>query len=402
MSSSWIDRGALGRVRGVLQDHPIAGAVTYTVVGALPLYLMSAQAPRLQAQLGFGKTELGYIVASFFLVSSIASRASGRSVDRMGAGKAMRRAAMLSLASLLFIVFLAFHWVLLAVFLGVSGLANAYGQLGSNLAVADQVRKNRQGVGFGLKQAAVPIAALLSGLIVPFAIDLSWRLPFALGCLGVLVALLIVPNYPITDLNPDTVGNPSPVSMTAPLLLLAFAAAVSAGLGNSLATFVVDASVTQGFADSTAARLLTVGSAIAIMTRIASGWVIDRRRSGGTAELLTLLAVGALGFLILGGSESLPFLFVLGVVVGFAGAWGWVGVMQYTATRSSHLRPGLATGWVLAGGYLGTVVLPPVVGWFAENAGYGPVFLAASGLTLVSAAAVASSRVLWERRRRST
>lgn len=68
----------MSRIRQVLEQRPIAGAVAYTVVGVLPLYLTSAQGPRLQSELGFGKAELGYVVAAFFLVASVASRACSR------------------------------------------------------------------------------------------------------------------------------------------------------------------------------------------------------------------------------------------------------------------------------------------------------------------------------------
>ncbi len=377
-----------------LQEHAMAAAVFYTVVGVLPLYLVSAQAPRLQVELEFGKTELGYIVAAYYLVSSIASRSLGPSIDRWGATRGLRIAAALSIASAGGIALFGVHWLVVAAFLGLAGLANAFGQLSSNLAVAEQVRDLRQGLGFGLKQAAVPTGAFIAGLVVPLAIGVSWRWPFVLASVAAIGALAVVPAYAVS-----AVGRAPAGGRDAPLLYLTVAAAVAGGVGNSLASFVSDAAATHGFGEGTAARLLTLGAFAAIATRVASGWVADRRQRHGAAELLTILAFAGLGFAVLANSAGSALVFVAGVVLGFAGAWGWPGVMYYVVTRSSRLPAASSTGRVLAGAYLGTVILPPLAGWVAEVSGYERVFGLAAILAGVAFAAVAASRVVLARTR---
>ena len=55
-------------MRAYLESRPTVTAVTFTVVGVLPLYLTSAQSVRLQQELHFGKAESGLMVACFYLV----------------------------------------------------------------------------------------------------------------------------------------------------------------------------------------------------------------------------------------------------------------------------------------------------------------------------------------------
>ena len=57
-----------------------------------------------------------------------------------------------------------------------SAWCNVLGQLSSNLTLAQHVPASRLGLSFGLKQAAIPLATLLSGAAVPaVALTIGWR-----------------------------------------------------------------------------------------------------------------------------------------------------------------------------------------------------------------------------------
>src|SRR5829696_7279082 len=57
----------------------------------------------------------------------------------------------------------------------IAGLANAVSHTAANLSLAREVPASRQGLSFGIKQAAIPVATLLAGLAVPtIAVTLGW------------------------------------------------------------------------------------------------------------------------------------------------------------------------------------------------------------------------------------
>lgn len=363
----------------------------YTVVAVLPLYLTTAQAVRLQHELDFGRVELGLAVAFFYLASSISSRTLGPTIDRLGVTLSFRIGGGLSMAASLTIGGLANGWVPIGLFLGLAGLSNTFAQLASNKAVVSEVGGSRQGFGFGMKQAAVPVGSLIAGLAVPLiGFDVSWRWPFVGAATVAALALVIAPHYPGVLPEPRRAR----AKLTGPLLTLTAAAFVAGGLGNSVASFVVDAAASAGFSNGTAVRLLSVGSVAAILVRITAGLVIDKRQQRGVVELITTLGVSVIGFGVLAMAGENQTLFVIGVVLSFAGAWGWPGIMYYVVTRTSRLPAATATGMVLSGAYLGTVVWPPLFGIAADEISYDATFTIAAAMMLIALTAVVLSQRL--------
>ncbi len=378
-------------MRSFLESRPIPTAVTFTVVGVLPLYLTSAQAVRLQNDLDFGRTQFGLMISCFYLVSSVASLWLGPRIDRRGPTGAFRAAGLLSICSAVLIAGAAADWRSFAVFLGVAGMANAFGQLGSNLAVADAVRGARQGIAFAAKQAAVPTGAMLAGLAVPWVGDISWRWIYVGAAVVALAITVVAPHY---DHRAGDERPRAPATMTAPLLSLMVAAGLAGGAGNAVASFVVDAAVAAGFAENTGARLLTVASLAAIASRLGWGAVIDRRRSTGVVEGTAVLVLATAGLALLVVAGQTRAWFVAGTLLAFAGAWGWPGVMQFVTTRIIDMPAATSTGTTLAGGYLGTVVIPPLFGAAAERVSYTAAFAGLTAVVLVALAALHLSRRL--------
>jgi nitrate/nitrite transporter NarK len=378
-------------VRSFLESRPIPTAVVYTVIGVLPLYLTSAQAVRLQRDLGFGKTSFGIMVASFYLVSSVGSLALGPRIDRKGPTGAFRSAGLLSLMSAMLIAVAATRWETFGLFLGIAGLSNAYGQLGSNLAVTSTVRDARQGIAFAAKQAAVPTGAMVAGLAVPwFGGAVTWRWVYVGAAAVALLVTVISPHY---DHTPQDTPR-TRIALTAPLVTLMIAAALAGGTGNAVSSFLVDAAVDTGLTEASAARLLTVASLVAITSRLTCGGVIDRRRSNGVAEGTTLLLLAMAGLVTLATSRAAIAPFLVGTLLSFAGAWGWPGVMQFLTIRLIDMPAATSTGATLAGGFFGTVVIPPLFGATAERLSYSAAFLGLTAVVVVALAALHATRHL--------
>jgi fucose permease len=182
--------------------------------------------------------------------------------------------------------------------------------------------------------------------------------------------------------------------MTAPLMVLMVGAALAGGTGNAVASFVVDAAVTTGFTETAAARLLTAGSVVAISSRLSFGAIIDRRHSNGIVEGTAVLTLATVGLLTLTAAGTTTVPFVIGILLSFAGAWGWPGIMQYLTIRLIDMPAATATGATMAGGFFGTVVIPPLFGAAAEHLSYTAAFAGLASAVLIALAALHLSRHL--------
>lgn len=378
-----------------LRDRPISTAVAYTVIGVLPLFLVSAQSVSIQADLGIGQSRIGIAVSAYFAVAAVASLTLGPWVDRLGAAGGLRVGAAVGAMVTLALATVVVRWELLAILLGLAGLSNTIAQLASNLVVAAHAATRRQGLGFGLKQAAVPIANLMAGLLVTTAGDrLPWRWAFVGATVVGVIAVAMVPAF-----GDGAVIRTKRRWIVPPrsLAALALAGATGAAMGNALAVFTVDAAVAVGFAVAVAGGLLTMGSAVSVAVRVIVGWVTGERGSDGSLPLIVQLGLAAAAFTVLARLGDRPVAFVLAVAVAFGSAWAFPGLIYYVAVRTHQLPAATATGIVLAGVYLGSVVGPSIVGFVAENGSYTTAWWIAAGSLTLSTAAAVMARV-WSRR----
>lgn len=378
------------------------------MLGVLPLYLMSAQSVLLQQDLDFGPSRFGIVVSSFFLVSSIASRTMGPWIDRRGPTPGLRFAALITVTVGVLALIAVDGWRSLALVMGLSGLGNAVAQLASNAVIARHVDEARHGISISTKQAAVPLAAVLGGALVPLVGLSDWRPAFTLTLVAGLMLAIVCPRLPIgaaletssrTMTAAERTDEPVPTSRrwTPEVVALMGAGVCAGGIGNGLASFTPHAAVTAGFSTSVSALLLTAGSLIAIVARITGGWSADRRRRSGYLETVTLLAMGVIGLVglsLAGGSQGM---FLASLLLTFAGAWGWPGVIMLLALRTLKLPAATATGTVAAGSYFGTVVVPILMGIVIEERSYAAVFagqaiLLSAAIVLVTASVILSSR----------
>jgi predicted MFS family arabinose efflux permease len=390
------------------QDHEAASgrhatlvAVSYSVLAVLPLFLASAQAVQLQRDLDFGKDGLGLAVSVCFAVSAVAATPLGNVVGRIGARAGLKLSSAFSLVSLLLLAALADRWWHLAFALALCGVANATAQVATNVMLAGNVRAGRQGVAFGAKQAAIPLASLAAGLALPVVGLLAgWRVTFAAAAVIVLASLAYRPQ--ISGEPGETRARERGRTRPTPLLLtIALVGLLAGAVANALPTFAVDSAVASGFGEGAAGLLLALGSTAAVVVRVGAGWVADRRSSPGFSELLMLTGFGAFALVLLAVAGDNHVLYVIAMVAVFASGWGWPGLIHFATVRTHLAAPAAASGFVLSAVYVGNVVGPAIVGFIAEHRsyadawGYGAVVLA-----LATAAGVAARRL--ERVRRTS
>jgi predicted MFS family arabinose efflux permease len=357
------------------------GAVTTTIACVLPVFLVGGLAVQIGDELRFSPAGLGLAVSVYFGTSALASVPAGRLVSRYGPTATARTGIALAAASLLAIG-AARSFSHLVVFLAAGAAANALGQLASNVALAHHVPVRRQGLSFGLKQSAIPVSTLLSGAAVPaVALTLGWRWAFVVAAGLALATLPLVP--PDGGAARRRRDHREAGRATAGLIVVGLAATLASGAANALGTFLVDSSVARGLAPGLAGLMLTLGGAVCAASRLAGGWLADRRAAGHIGVLALLLTGGAVGLALLAlpGTVAL----VVGVLLSFGLGWAWPGLLNYTVVLLNPSAPAAATSISQTGVYAGGCLGPLVFGPVAAHAGYPEAWLSAAVAMLLAA-----------------
>jgi hypothetical protein len=124
--------------------------------------------------------------------------------------------------------------------------------------------------------------------------------------------------------------------------------------------------MTAGAAGTT----LAVASVSSIAMRLVAGWGADRFVTAVTRGLLALIALGALGALLLAVEPP-----AVGIVVAafllLAGGAGWTGLGFTAVVRAAPTLPASASALALTGLAVGGTLGPTVFGATVSRAGYG-------------------------------
>ncbi|MFY1673724.1 MFS transporter [Plantactinospora sp. WMMB334] len=377
----------------------ILAATMITVAGVLPVFLVGGLAVQLGAELAFSPAGLGLAVSVYFGVSAVASIPTGALVERYGPTAVARASLLLVAGTMLAIAALARSYPVLLGLLAVVAVANPLGQLASNATLAHRVPPGRQGLSFGIKQAAIPAGTLLAGVAVPaVALTVGWRWAFVAAAGLALAVLPAVPTGPARSADP---ARRRGERATGALAALGVAGTLAAGSANALGTFLVDSAAARGLSPALAGLLLTLGGAVCLVARITVGWLADRRSGGHLNAIAVMLVAGAggLGLLHLAGPVAL----LAGVVLGFGLGWAWPGLLNFAVVRLHPQAPTAATSITQTGVYAGGCLGPLGLGTLAHHLGYPAMWLVAAVAMLLAAGLMLAGRRMLLRalRRRS-
>ena len=313
----------------------LALAILLVAVDTLPIFLLGAGAVTIGRELGFGATGLGYLTAAFFMTAGVVSSPIGRLVERIGWQRAMR----LNLAGtslLLLAMSVAIRGVRsLAGLLVVAAVFYGFGNPAANAALAELMHPRRRGVVFGLKHAGIPTSTLLAGGAVPLIVlTVGWRWSYAAAAVAAGAVFALVP----TKLPPQSqasvaVASAEPVLNARRLLVLAFGGVFATIAPSMLGTFTVTAAVDAGLSESTAGLLLSAGGLVTIAARTIGGFLADRHDWTGLGATAALLAIGAGTAAVL--SRLGGVLFVVVLLLAFATAWGWPGLLTFSVVGAN-------------------------------------------------------------------
>jgi MFS family permease len=355
---------------------------------------------QVRADLGLSTSLLGLLVAAFFATSAVAALSAGALVRRLGTVPVVRLSGLTAAVTMLVVALAAAHPAVLVAALVVAGWGNGVGQPASNDLIARSVSAGRQGLAYGLKQAAIPLSTLLAGVAVPLvAIPLGWRTAFGLGAVLALLVVLSVPG----PRRLGSAGSSSPPSEAAgpfrraPLYVLAAGLALGAGTGNALGAFSVSTAVAGGIAPATAGVLAAVARGVGALARVLFGWLADRVRTRWLLVVAAQMSVGGLSYALLGtGVEAL---IAIGAVVGYCTGWAWAGLSTYAVTRMHHGMAAQATSITQGGMGLGAALGPLAFGGLLSVSSYAVAWTATAALAVVGGLVIVLGRHLLLRER---
>lgn len=376
----------------------LGGLVVAASVVSIPSYLVAAQSVQLRSSLHFSAPELGVAVASYYAGSVAFALAGGWLAEVVGGPRVLRYCMIVSAAVLLAMGLLVHSLVQLAGALVLAGAASTAGQAASNLVISRRVSGASQGMAFGVKQGAVPLAFMIAGLAVPaVTLTVGWRWAFAGAGVLALLALMLVPR-PRSSLSSRVARRSGPgPSGRLPLVVLACGFGLALMSCASLSTYLVSSSVQAGLSPGAAGILVAVASLGSVAVRVLTGVRADRKDGqawGAVAALLGLGGLGTLG-LALGSVYRLVPLMCLGGVLGFSAGWGWNGLFNYSIVRSHRRAPAHATGVVQTGGRLGSLLGPLVYAAILVHSAYSVGWVVASAEAVAGAAIIViGSRML--------
>jgi predicted MFS family arabinose efflux permease len=380
------------------------GASALTTLGAIPPFLLGAQAVLMRDDLGFGAEGLGAAVSTFFAVAALVTIGAGSAFERWTRRRGLLVAGTLVAAGGLGVALLAQDWVALVLLMAVLGAGNAACQGSSNATVATALPPHRRGLGFGIKQSAVPAAIMFGGLAVPTTTALlGWRSTFlTTGALGlVVVALALRPTRTAGRTTQTVAARTGDRAPRGPLLLTGISITFASAAANFLGAYLASWAHGVGLSVGQAGLLMAAGSASSILVRIVSGHRADRRHGGNLSIVAAQMFVGGICLVLI---ALLPFVWSV-VVFGFlafALGWSWPGLLLYAVARVGRDAPGQASSVVQAGAFAGGALGPVLFGLVVGQVGFEAAWFTAAAAFLVAAvlALVARSGFRKDLRRR--
>lgn len=374
-----------------------ASAVAATGASILPVALLGAVIVQLRSDIAVSTVELGGIIALFYAVSALGSIPAGRMIDSLGWPRSIWLAILCIAVPLLLIATVARTATHLAGAMILAGVGNAIAQPAANLAIIRGVASGRQGIAFGVKQAAVPAGTLIAGAAVPLiALTVGWRWAFIIPAVGVVLLTTMTPlsgARPVGRIVRTRIGR----LFRDPVLLALTAANAGSSMAiNPLFAFFVESSVARGISPAAAGSLLALGSAMGLVSRLLIGWVTDRMAPTPDRMLRDMSVyalLGSPGFFILGsfGDRAAAVIIALFFAIGFGFAWS--GLFNLVVTRLWSDGPASASGVTQAGLWVGGMLGPLLFGAIATSS-YTVAWHVSAGFMLVSAAALVVARLL--------
>ncbi|MEI6624691.1 MAG: MFS transporter, partial [Actinomycetes bacterium] len=362
----------------------VLAAVAVNLLGVCPLFLTGAMAVQISRDFGVSPASIGVLASVFAVASMVGSAPLGGRVRVWGVRRSLRLSSTLAICALLMAT-VSPSVPILGLALLIAGTGNALGQPAGNSLVASQIPQSRFGLGFGIKQSAIPLATMLGGLAVPMvALTIGWRAAYLMAAVAALGAMALVPPDRMVSTNRSESSVPRREQR--PLWLLSLGLAAAAFAAVSIGALGAAGGVEVGLSEAAAGFLVAAGGFFGLAIRLGAGALADKRYFDSLAAVSGLCLLGALGWMAMAAGSVM--LFAIGLIVANAFGWGWPGLAHLSVARRFPSATGAASGIAQSGVSTGVLLGPLLLGIAAVTVGWQWTWLAAATAAIVGAIVV--------------
>ena len=358
--------------------------------------------PVLREELDVSWVALGVVSSVFYGVSGLAQTVAGFFVDRFGARRVLLSGMTLMAVSIAAAALAPAYWALLVAAAG-AGLGNSVFHPADYSMLNASVSARRIARAYSMHAISGNLGWVLAPLLVGTITHLAgWRIALltAGGVALVVTALLATQTRGLGSPMPapattERVGLRADVGvlMAAPILMAFGYFALLTGSTTGIQTFAVPALGAIYHAPLTLATgALTVylfGNATGVLT---GGFLADRASRHDLVAATGVLCAASLMVLLATGAVPLRGIAVVMALTGFA--MGVTAPSRDMLVRAATPRgsSGKVFGFVYSGLDLGSLVAPPVYGWFLDRGEPRAMFIVVAAVMLVMIATVVQVR----------
>lgn len=372
----------------------MVGASSLTTLGALPPFLVGALAVFIREEIGIGLGMLGLAISVFFGAAAVGSILAGLVFDRVSSRVPRVAAGLLVCGGGTLMAAVVDGAVWLVVAMALLGLGNACCQTIANVSMARVLPPHRRGLGFGVKQSAVPLAIMLGGLAVPtLGQTLGWRSSFVITA---AFGFLVIATGLIGGRTGAATPAPTPVTPEVdappwlPLALAGLAIVFASASANFLGSFIASWGNETGLSPSAAGLLMAAGSGASIAVRVYSGYRADQRAGRNLPVVAWQMFAGAV--CLAGLAIELPATVVVFGFMAFGVGWAWPGLLLFAVARIGRDVPARASGVIQAGAFVGGAIGPVGFGALVTVVGFQVTWLAAAASFVLAGTLVLLAR----------
>lgn len=214
------------------------------------------------------------------MVTALSASAVGGLVERVGPVWGLRSVCVGTCVVLIASASWATNLQGLMVILACGRMVNAVAPPSANLVLVMRLER-REGLVFGVKQAAIPFATLLAGAALSLSAQrVGWRSTLLAGSAASALALVAVPSSIESQqaARRRSTGLLLPwKSLPArPLVWLAAAACLGTAASTAMGAFLVEYALSEGLNPQRSGALLVMGSSLGVAARVLVGNYADR------------------------------------------------------------------------------------------------------------------------------
>ncbi|WP_368502794.1 MFS transporter (plasmid) [Alkalihalophilus sp. As8PL] len=337
----------------------IINIVIITVVSSFPVFYPGAINDILQHDLNVQAYVIGLLFSLFWLSSVAGANFNRKQNDILDLRKSMFLVLIFISTSVLIMSIGSLYSLGLGVL--ISGWLYGYSQPLTNQMITNNCNSKYQGLAFGIKQAAIPLATIIASISIGVILNIGWQTFLIFTSVFIVsYSLIFIRNQKKITGKKSNMSKRSNFVAGSKLKKMAFVGFLGGAIGNSLAAYLVASLVLQGISITNSGLIAAVGAIGNILVRVISGTLIDKKVINPLNLLILIFFCGSVGAVFLQINHSL--LLIIGTVLAYGIGWGWPGILHYLVSIQHPGREAKATSVTQMGVSFGSATGPVLFG----------------------------------------